>query len=682
MLDLFLTPKHGNAGGRNFPHAGHLGVSPVVVQGKIITKLPSVVPEPFLVRSIALRVKCTEFRPGGAFEGELQNTLYEQTQTILVPPEGDEYVSLGDWESPFRIVIPTDAAIKGRSSMTIREYKVVWRMEAVLEHKSIPYVGTGFTKAYALELQNYQPPPLMPLSPPSPLFIGSDTLCSRVSIHVPHSVFGPGDSFDVAVQVRPENPAVLVKKVSVVFERLIERVDPKSAARRESFNGHSPSKRRHTQQSQTRAHSPTQTTSRLSSIIRRSLSPRPPFHRLPTDPNVREPEPPVEGHVIRDKILETATTGFEQDTHGAGQCTLAINLPRRTGKWALGETHRSGLVVMAYQLKVSITLKGDRRASASKSFTCPPVPIIISSTSLAERSKAVMQAEARRRRQNGGNSGLYSHEGNSSVFEPSGFHPSEEVLSPITGVATNVKPILLSSDKSSPAPSSQSISFIFPSSPPHDSPPKSHLPIHSLLNPESSPPTPSTDQLLSCPPTPDNHQLLSPPPTRGTGAELDLESKSILNRFQAQASSGRRISATTSEEEEAQPSRSRQKLNPDPEFDYPSLPLPSLDALGLGLPHVPEDARPRLRRPVTAPIHSTFSMTRSEQVPLPLSGGLGKAPSTGGRGGGRPVTSYGVLGRTQRGTGSAVFGRSREEGERVDTFAFVMPREKSVGSDE
>ncbi|ODO11813.1 hypothetical protein I350_00597 [Cryptococcus amylolentus CBS 6273] len=675
MLDLFLVPKHGNAGGRNFPHAGHLGVSPVVVQGKIITKRPSVVPEPFLVRSVSLRVKCTEFRAGGAFEGELQNTLYEQTQTILVPPEGDEYISLGDWESPFRIIIPTDAAVQGRSSMTIREYKVVWRMEAVLEHKTIPYVGNGFTKAYALELQNYQSPPLMPLSPPSPLFIGSDTLCSWVSINVPHGAFGPGDSFNVAVRVRPENPAVLVKKVSVIFERLIERVDPKSAdGRRESFNGHSPSKRRHTQSP--RAHSPTQTTSKLSSIIRRSLSPRPPFHRLPTDPVAREPESPAaEGHVIRDKILETASTGMEQGSNGAGICTLAVNLPRRAGTWALGETHRSGLVAMTYQLKVSVTLKGDRRASASKSFTCPPIPIVISSTSSAERSKAVMQAETRRRKLAGGKNGLYLHEANSSVFNtPESFHRSEEVLSPITGVATNVKPILLS-DKSSPAPSSQSISFIFPSPPPQDSPPKSHLPIQSLLNPESSPPTP------------DNEQLLSPPPTRGTGAELDRtefdpEYKSILNRFQAQASSGRRISATTSEEEEVQPLRSRQKLNPEEsrgtsEFDYPSL--PSLDALGLGLPHVPEDARPRLRRPNTAPIHSTFSMSRSEQVPLPLSGGLGKKSGVGG---GRPVTSYGVLGRTQRGTGSAVFGRTRAEGGGADTFAFVMPREKSAGSDE
>lgn len=534
--------------------------------------------------------------------------------------------------------------------MCIREYKVVWRMEVVIEHKPIHYVGTSITKAFALNLQNHQAPPLRPLSPSPSLCIGSDAYVSEACLNVPHGVFGPGDSFHVALLIKPENPTTMVKKVTVVLERLIELVDSKSASRRDSFNDRSPSKRRHVHSS--RSYSPTQT-SRLTSILRRSLSPRPPFHRLQSDPHTSVgPSVQHEGQVIRDKITESSTT--DMTSGGAGfRCSLPMSLPRRTGKWALGETHQTGLVSMSYQLRASITLKGVRRSSPSKTFILPTAPITLISTSTTERLDAVAAAEHKRKKLGSLGKGLYLHGENSSIVDSRDpVHPEEPpALSTVIGVATNIKPILLPPDKSQHPPP-QSISFSFPS-PSQRSPTVRSLPIQSLLNPETSKSS-------------SNHQLPSPPPTRQGPSSLDVvadpESGSLLRLFHVQGS-GRRISTTTSEEEEVQPSRSRQKLRAEPpttiaEFEWPSL--PSLDTLGLGLPHVPEDHRPR-SRPRTAPIHSTFAMSKNG-VPPPLSGAFG-GPMSGDQLGQRPMTSAGAS-------------RGWREEEDAATFAFALPEDK------
>jgi hypothetical protein len=90
-------------------------------------------------------------------------------------------------------------------------------------------------------------------------------------------------------------------------------------------------------------------------------------------------------------------------------------------------------------------------------------------------------------------------------------------------------------------------------------------------------------------------------------------------------STGRRISTTASEEEELQPSRHRQRRTSET-FAYAVKALPSLDALGLGLPHVEYSERP-MSRPRTAPLHSTFAWNGGE----------------GGEGDMRPVTSMGRM---------------------------------------
>ncbi|WVQ85321.1 hypothetical protein IAT38_007486 [Cryptococcus sp. DSM 104549] len=768
MLDLYITPRHGNAGGRFFPHTGHLGVSPVVVQGKIATKLPPVC-DPLLVKSITLRIKCIESRAGGAFEGDVDNTLWEKAKVLLAPPPGEEYTGVGDWDSMFKLAIPVEAAAAGRSAMVIREYKVVWRFEVVIEHKPIPYVGTSITKAFALDLANYRSPSLAPLSPPSPIIVGSDTLASEVCITPPHGAYGPGDSFNVGVQVKPRYDGVAVKKVSVVLERRIELVDTKASARSASAHQEGAPVKRRQLSSSNRSNSPSPP-NKISSLFRRSISPRPPFHRIPspadnipiTSPGAgftQEPET-LSAHyapVIRDKITESTSTELEPGSAGSSsstRCTVSIALPRRTGKWALGETHQTNLVCMSYVLKASITLKGERRSSSAKTFVCAPVPVVLVSRSAAERAEAVAALEHPKRRAHahsaaqkgssghGHRSSLYLHEAPSEVVGESvpglglgGF--STHALSPITGVATNVKPILRSAGGEPGQQQQPSISFALPSAPSHaTSAGSGALPINSLLNPETTRTaatptiTPSSSTATIVPSSPPNTQLLSPPPTSSGfpppplstssrpassrtsssstststsapaparpsfDAANDPETREIFHHFISHAS-GRRISSTTSDEED-EPSRSRQKLASGhratpflPQQDgrrSSQGPLPSLDTLGFGLPHVPDQGRPR-SRPRTAPVHSAFAMTHSsgagagagaggEAGPCPLSGfgaGGGSKPLTslgfGPRAGRRPVTSAGRVGSPH----------GEEEG---DQFAFALPREAGARSND
>ncbi|OCF33298.1 hypothetical protein I316_05039 [Kwoniella heveanensis BCC8398] len=604
MLELFVIPRNGNAGGRFFPHIGHLGVTPVVVQGRISTKLPDVC-EPLAVKSISLGIRCTETCGNGS-----SSVLWEKRKVLLTPPDGDEYMSMGDWESSFKTTVPVNAALEARSTMCIPEYKVAWRMEVVIEHKPIPYVGTSITRAFNLNLHNHRSPAVRPMSPPSPHVLGPEGCTANVCISAQSGAFGPGDTFPIKVQVKPLDAGMTVKKATVTLERNMEFFARRSTS------------------------PPSSQGSRLSTLFRSSHSPS--HQRLAGDE--------IESHSSRrDRVCEVSSSDIVTDSVGTHWCQLSVSLPGRHGNWDLGETHQTKLVNISYALKANVTVK-PAKSRSSRVLTCSPVPIVIAAASTEDRASAANSVDlASKKRHRSSRRGLYMHEGNIEVND-SATQLHSPVLSPIKGVATDVKPILLSSNQQSSQ--AQSISFVFPSPPPYEIRP---ITVTSLLNPASSPPPP---------PTSSTSHLPSPPPTR---SGLDPDSLHVWRQFQ---NTGRRISTTTSEEEDVQPSRSRQRLSViqgddrDAQFQQPAL--PSLDALGLGLPHVPDDGRPR-SRPRTAPIHSTFAAS----IPPPLSGTL--SSSTAASFGPRPVTSMARMASTTT-TPSMLNAAGTEH-----SFAFAFP---------
>ncbi|WVF70780.1 hypothetical protein IAT40_005574 [Kwoniella sp. CBS 6097] len=604
MLELFVTPKNGNSGGRFFPHTGHLGLTPVVLQGRIGTKLPDVC-EPLAVRSISLGIRCTETCGNGS-----SSVLWEKRKMLMTPPDGDEYMNMGDWDSSFKTTIPVNAVLEARSTMCIPEYKVVWRMEVVIDHKPIPYVGTSISRAFNLNLHNHRSPAVRPMSPPSPHVLGSEGCTANVCVSAQSGAFGPGDTFPIKVQVRPLDSGMTVKKTTVTLERNMEFFARRSV-------------------------SPPSQGGRLSGLFRSSHSPS--HQRLPGDE--------VETHSSRrDKVCEVTSSDVVVDSVGTHWCQLSISLPGRHGNWDLGETHQTKLVNISYSLKANVTVK-PAKSRSSRILTCSPVPIVIAAANMEDRAIAANSVDSvSKKRHRSSRRGLYMHEGNVDVTD-SATQLHSPVLSPIKGVATDVKPILLSPNQQSSQ--AQSISFVFPSPPPYEIKP---LAVTSLLNPasSSSPPAPSSPS-----------HLPSPPPTR---SGLEPESLNVWRQFQ---NTGRRISTTTSEEEEVQPSRSRQRLSVvqgddrDASFQRPAL--PSLDALGLGLPHVPDDGRPR-SRPRTAPIHSTFAAS----IPPPLSGTL--SSSTAASFGPRPITSMGRMASST--TIKATATTAEDPGH---SFAFAFP---------
>ncbi|RSH88782.1 hypothetical protein EHS25_003010 [Saitozyma podzolica] len=621
MLELGLVPKQGNAGGRFFPHSGYLGVSPVIIAGTAVAKLPQLC-QHLPVKAVCVVVRCYETRTGGPFGQNTENVLWEKTKRLWEPPGADEFADMGDWECPFRISIPTDAITRTHSSQWTKEWKLVWRLDVVIDHKPIPYVGHRISKAYALNLQNHRTPSLPPLSPPSPISAPG----AQIHLNAPteQGYRHPGEADGISGSLIELNPRERRESLSVESE---STSPPRAPA-----------------------------------FWRRSVSPRPPYQRLTSDPPSPEVDP--SSRVVTTKVIETTCEETTPGSAGTYWCSTQLTIPNRGGKWDSGETLRSPLVSVHFDLRVKVTFRSSKRSSP-KEFTCPPVPVILVATSAAERSEAQAfaalttpsKAASVKRKHRSSRRGLYMHEGTTEISDPivNGVHTTQRrrrtksqtsspVLQSVPSIASDIKPILLSADH--PA-QSHNISFVFPTPLLHSSPQvredinrsDSRLPsIQSLLSPQYRPP--------------------SPPSTTASQsqAQIDYDSISILRQFQQ---TGRRISTSTSEEEEMQPSRSRQKVRDDGTgglavFERPAL--PSLDALGLGLPQIPEHTPGRTNRPRTAPVHSTFAMAGA--VPPPLFGSRPNSSDVNGR----PRTS------ASRFAGVIVEDEASSEG----TFAFKV----------
>ncbi|KAI9637446.1 uncharacterized protein MKK02DRAFT_23757 [Dioszegia hungarica] len=639
MLEIGLVPKaSGSAGfGRFYPHEGYLGFSPVVVGGTIVSRLPPLYAT-LPTRQVTITIRCVATRTIGS---EVEAVLWEKAKRLWEPAGESEYEELGDWTSPFQVVVPVEAAWEAASAQWTRDLKVAWQLQVAFDHKPIPYVGNRIVKTYLLNLHSYVHVPLPPPSPPSAVLLPG----AQVSLNPPHGVFGPGDPFTVSFHVKPDDPSASIRRTTLILERRTQLIDVPTERKARKTSPSFPTWRR--------SHSP--------------------------QPYTKLEEPST--HTT--KIMEMTTDEAVPGSGGTYWVSMTGMIPKREGKWEAGETGETKVTRTTFECRVKVSLK--TKSKSAKEISCPPVPIILVGTSSTERAtaQAILAAEAEahpkaslpKRRHRSSRRGLYMHEGTTDIADPvvhgprtsSGRRrrhetaPSASPASPIEGV----KPILLPSN---PTPQPQSISFAFPAK--KGSRPA--LPITTLIHP----PSPSATPTDTFPP-----DLYSPP------VYPDM---SLIRQFQ---SSGRRISTSTSEEDEMQPSRSRIRLNDteeNPFFSFPrgltDLPLragerpslPSLDVLGLRLPPVPE-YDPGPRRPRTAPVHSAFppgsggassslGMGGKSNVPPPLSGGMafltpdGKSRNAGGMGA-RPVTS-----------GSGVRDRGEKRIEEEGPFAFGMQR--------
>ncbi|KAH8117491.1 hypothetical protein DFH11DRAFT_1817426 [Phellopilus nigrolimitatus] len=222
MVKLSILSYRGNANSRYFPHSGYLGLTPVKVEGVIRTTLDED-RKPLHASSVHASVRCIEARLGrvGIVHS---NVLVEYTQTLWTKPHGVDWAELGDAEHPFKIVIPSKSP--GFSCANFQDYRVFWRIEAVINHAPVFGVGSRKLKSYEIPLVRYDThvqrrDPL----PPSTRFLTTQKYRApmiRYQLLTPTAPVAPLDIVTIPLMLHPADSAVIVRSASLIVERRIE----------------------------------------------------------------------------------------------------------------------------------------------------------------------------------------------------------------------------------------------------------------------------------------------------------------------------------------------------------------------------------------------------------------------------------------------------------------------------
>ncbi|KAM0749999.1 hypothetical protein T439DRAFT_279869, partial [Meredithblackwellia eburnea MCA 4105] len=154
MVLLTLSPYRGNSA-RFFPHAGFLGLTPVVIQGTVKTTLEED-RKALRAKSVLIRVRCYEADVSNVPGGRTKRTprvVYELCQEVWTKPHGEEWGTLGEWSSTWRVVLPVDAG--GVTTNTFKSWKSWWQVEAVIHHKPSAILGFRTLCFHQLPLTRY-----------------------------------------------------------------------------------------------------------------------------------------------------------------------------------------------------------------------------------------------------------------------------------------------------------------------------------------------------------------------------------------------------------------------------------------------------------------------------------------------------------------------------------------------
>ncbi|KAL4067674.1 hypothetical protein V8B97DRAFT_1866131 [Scleroderma yunnanense] len=224
MVKLSLISPKGNQGIRYFPHQGYLGLTPVRVEGLVRTHIEQD-GKPLLARDITVAVRCYEARHG-RFGAVHMNVLSEHTTTIWQKDSCQDWSELGDSEHQFRISIPSNDSAPS-TALYFQEYRVFWRVEAVLSHFPITGVGSRQSKYFELPLIRYGSPTHSLPTPPSSAHLTSLTTTKargpplHYRLLVPPCPIGPLDIITIQLMVQPLDASVSIRSASALVERRI-----------------------------------------------------------------------------------------------------------------------------------------------------------------------------------------------------------------------------------------------------------------------------------------------------------------------------------------------------------------------------------------------------------------------------------------------------------------------------
>jgi hypothetical protein len=127
MVVVVLSPHKVGAHARAFPYTGYLGLSPVSIQGAIRLKVEE---DNLAVDACDVRVRARCYELDRSPSVARKPTVVCEFEHVVWRAAGDaEYESLGNFTSPFRIVIPPEAARTVPSTLAYKAWRVWWCLE-------------------------------------------------------------------------------------------------------------------------------------------------------------------------------------------------------------------------------------------------------------------------------------------------------------------------------------------------------------------------------------------------------------------------------------------------------------------------------------------------------------------------------------------------------------------------
>ncbi|KAK2460572.1 hypothetical protein APHAL10511_007042 [Amanita phalloides] len=379
MVHLLLACPNGNQGLRHFPFTGLLGLTPVLVQGFVATRLDADA-KPLRAKSISVAVRCYESRIA-ALNATRSNVLAEYSQTLWSKPDHLDYHSITDLTFPFHIAIPTTGP--GFSTAIFVDYRCVWRVEAgpspslsfpcsflpyppVLLHEPLYGVGSVQVKHFNLPLIRYDVPPHYP-APSRPILdcLTNSPRAPRISycVHTPTSPIGPRDSVSINICLLPLEPDIVVRSASLTIERRIRFKDDTQSTR-------------------------TPLTALSSPIMPPANAKR---KRPATAPVSSKPYIFAPPRIVSDVMARAESSGrFSRDKNDIWSNVLTLQWPaaKSRSRWAIGETIDGRLATVKFLVHVKVNVTSP---AGLYSIELAEKELLVVSTSEAERKQAAIK---------------------------------------------------------------------------------------------------------------------------------------------------------------------------------------------------------------------------------------------------------------------------------------------------
>ncbi|CAE6425793.1 hypothetical protein ACGC1H_004755 [Rhizoctonia solani] len=223
MVAISISAAKGNAGARWFPHSGHLGFTPVKLDGMVRTRLEED-GKPVTASALTISLRCYEARHGRVGVAKT-SILAEHTQTLW-SPTGAEYGPLGAGEFPFRLVLPVNSP--GSSTFHLQDYRVYWRLEAAIHTPHIPGIGNSQVKCFDVNLVRYNKPSISQ-RPVTASSLQPSQQPFQCEFQFPRRPAAPLDPIPLSLRIQPR-PGLSLHRVTFTLERRIDFIDSSPAS--------------------------------------------------------------------------------------------------------------------------------------------------------------------------------------------------------------------------------------------------------------------------------------------------------------------------------------------------------------------------------------------------------------------------------------------------------------------